>query len=414
MPCPLCGDACRCAPESQPAQIRSMMRSRFEPDVEAEASARPVAVVAEHGSSEASPNLEKRPEAGPRARFVVEREDEWNGNTVAEAGAASCETTGGRRESDAETTEHDDGQSTPVQAELLQEQEVSWKQEVAARVNHYRARRRPRGPRYPSLQLRFEASEPGWASHATGETPLPARATRQALAVERAQTEPARAEVGVAAAIVDAGLAAPETAKIIEFPRTANAPPQSLEELAEPMLDRPRILEVPEVAPLPPALGGILIEPAEQAAQEKRPGFEIPLQSAPMVRRVLAGAIDGVLVLAAFAGFAYIFFRVTEVVPSLQQAGAASAFLAGLFWAAYQYLMMVHAGTTPGLMAARLRVSRFDGSRAAQSLRRWRVLASVLSGVSLGLGYAWCFLDEDGLCWHDRITRTYLAPSARQ
>jgi hypothetical protein len=38
------------------------------------------------------------------------------------------------------------------------------------------------------------------------------------------------------------------------------------------------------------------------------------------------------------------------------------------------------------------------------------VFASVLSGLSLGLGYAWCWLDEDQLCWHDRITRTYMAP----
>ena len=30
--------------------------------------------------------------------------------------------------------------------------------------------------------------------------------------------------------------------------------------------------------------------------------------------------------------------------------------------------------------------------------------------ASLGMGYAWVFLDEDVLCWHDRITHTYLAP----
>jgi hypothetical protein len=37
-------------------------------------------------------------------------------------------------------------------------------------------------------------------------------------------------------------------------------------------------------------------------------------------------------------------------------------------------------------------------------------LASFLSAASLGLGYAWCFLDEDQLSWHDRITKTHLAP----
>jgi hypothetical protein len=26
------------------------------------------------------------------------------------------------------------------------------------------------------------------------------------------------------------------------------------------------------------------------------------------------------------------------------------------------------------------------------------------------MGFAWVFLDEDALCWHDRITHTYLAP----
>jgi hypothetical protein len=38
------------------------------------------------------------------------------------------------------------------------------------------------------------------------------------------------------------------------------------------------------------------------------------------------------------------------------------------------------------------------------------VLAACLSAVSAGMGYAWVFLDEDALCWHDRITHTYLAP----
>jgi hypothetical protein len=61
---------------------------------------------------------------------------------------------------------------------------------------------------------------------------------------------------------------------------------------------------------------------------------------------------------------------------------------------------------------ARLELTRFDGSPASRSLRRWRVLASFLSAASLGMGYAWVFLDEDSLCWHDRITHTYLGPKS--
>ena len=362
--------------------------------------------------------LERR-EADRRARFVVEREDESADKGVPETEGTTVEmpgqTVGCRScEGIAEAEEPSEPEASPVQADLLPEQDGSWRQEVAARVNHYRARRRPRSPRYPSLRLKFEPSEPAWTSPGTSATPLPTRATRQAVAVESAQLQPTPAQGAASDPMADAVPAAPETAKVIEFPRAANAPPRPLDELAEPVLDRPRILEVPEVVPPPPALGGILIEPAEPAAHEKRPGFEIPLQSASMSRRVLAGALDAALVLTALAGFGYIFLRMTTVVPPLQQAVAAAALLAGLFWSAYHYLMLVHAGTTPGLMAAKLRLSRFDGSPASRSLRRWRVLASVLSAVSLGLGYAWCFLDEDGLCWHDRITRTYMAPSARQ
>jgi uncharacterized RDD family membrane protein YckC len=94
----------------------------------------------------------------------------------------------------------------------------------------------------------------------------------------------------------------------------------------------------------------------------------------------------------------------------LQRAAGTLVALAGIFWVAYQYALVVYTGTTPGLKLARLRLDQFDGSAVPRNLRRWRVLASVLSGLSLGLGYAWCFLDEDELCWHDRITRTYMAP----
>jgi hypothetical protein len=76
-------------------------------------------------------------------------------------------------------------------------------------------------------------------------------------------------------------------------------------------------------------------------------------------------------------------------------------------------LLIVYSGTTPGLRLAGLELTRFDGTGTTRSLRRWRILASYLSAASLGMGYAWLFLDEDALCWHDRITHTYLAPRKR-
>jgi uncharacterized RDD family membrane protein YckC len=290
---------------------------------------------------------------------------------------------------------------TPGNALAARDAEA-WRREVADRVNQYRTRRRPREPRYPSLQLKFESSEPESTSPqivASGMTSVAAvrEENRKAQAAQKPVVEPVQAE---------------PPARVIPFPRASAMPPRPLEELAEPVPSRPRILEAPEVAPPPPALGGILIEPESEPVVERRPGFEVPVQSAPFGRRILAAGADAVLELSAAALSGWIFLRLTSVALPLRLAALLAAGAAAVCWTGYQYLLLVHAGSTPGLLLARLRLARFDGSVAPKGLRRWRVLASILSAVSLGLGYAWCLLDEDQLCWHDRITRTYLAPKA--
>jgi hypothetical protein len=288
----------------------------------------------------------------------------------------------------------------------------AWRNEVAARVNKYRARRRPQEPRYPSLQLKFEPYEPLPGSRsAAPEVSVSARPIHQAISLDSAAPVAEMAALKPLEYVAPAPAAPETTARILEFPRSLTfMPPQPLDELAEPVFDRPRILDVPDVEPPPPALGGILIEPVEQPALEKRPGFEMPLKSAPMARRMTAVAIDALIVLVALGGFSYLFFWITATIPPLRSAAGTIVILAGIFWVAYQYLLLVYTGTTVGLKFAKLRLDEFDGSSVPRKIRRWRVLASALSGLSLGLGYAWCFLDEDELCWHDRITRTYMAP----
>jgi uncharacterized RDD family membrane protein YckC len=300
-----------------------------------------------------------------------------------------------------------------LQTELIERQKSdSWRAEVADRVNNYRARRRPRAPRYPSLQLKFDPPEPSSTAHAATTMPaLPPTSSRLAVAMQDAVAVPQDEQPAWTGTDETRRLNLAEPgARILEFPRSLAVLAPVFDELAEPVMERPRILEVTEGELPPPALGGILMDPVEEPAQERRPGFELPLHAAPMSRRLLAGSIDSLLVISAFAAFAYIFLRVTSIVPALQQTAAISAFLVALLWAAYQYLLLVYTGSTPGLKLAHLRLSRFDGAAVPKKIRRWRVLASVLSGLSLGLGYAWCFLDEDRLSWHDRITRTYMAP----
>lgn len=295
----------------------------------------------------------------------------------------------------------------------------SWRQEVAARLNRYQSRRKPRAPRYPSLRLRFEPPETRGIPAEPSTLP-PVLTSNHALVLDEfAPTlpEPLRAATTHSAGDLEhtnqaavASAVTPVTAKIIEFPRSWTPPAPALDELADPVIDRPRILEVPEVVPSPPALGGITIEPVQQPGEEKRPGIDIPLQAATLERRVLSAVIDNLIIVTACSLFAVIFWKLTGNRPPLLQTASVLAGLCFVLWAAYQYLLMVYAGTTPGLRLAGLKLLRFDDRRPSRRLRRWRVLASFLSAVSLCMGYIWVFLDEDSLCWHDRITHTYLAP----
>ncbi len=276
--------------------------------------------------------------------------------------------------------------------------ERDWRDQVSAKVSSYKSRR-PRKDRYPSLRLQFEA---GTNRNRTTEeaASFVSETVRGPTAIENAPQQ------------TRTPIFTDSTARVLEFPRTA--PPVRTDELAEPMMDRPRILEAPELLPPPPALGGILMEAVSEPEPDRRPGLDLPLQSAALSRRALAAGVDVLIVAVAVIAFRYVFFRITGATPPWRIDVELAGCLMAALWPAYQYALLIFCGTTPGLRLARLAVSRFDGTPASRNLRRWRVLASLLSCVSLGLGYAWCFLDEDQLSWHDRITKTHLAPTSRE
>lgn len=292
-----------------------------------------------------------------------------------------------------------------------------WRNELSARLSHYRSRRKAPPPRYPSLRLPFGPAAAAVKVPDFEDSPLPdllaapdppaviseaASAVHNAVSVRDVPVLPEKQPVPANVA---------QGAKIIEFPRFAWAPPPPpSDQLAGPVMEVPRILEVPELAPAPPALGGITIEPIVVEESHKQPGVDAPLQNAPLGQRLLALLIDGLIIGTASVLFGFVFWKVTLVRPPQIQLLTFFGTVPCLFWAAYQYLLIVYSGTTPGIHLARLHLTRFDGKPTTRALRRWRVFASYLSAASLGMGYIWLFLDEDALCWHDRITRTYLAP----
>jgi len=296
----------------------------------------------------------------------------------------------------------------------------AWRDELSARLNRYRSRRKAPPPRYPSLNLPFGSVDrsSSMPTENSAFSPLDSPSSHAlALDAVRPPWSPS-AEPDARAGESTAPVARPSpphpTAKIIEFPRSAWAPPPPPpDQLAGPVGEQLRILEVPEVAPPLPALGGITIEPVPSSEPERRPGVDFPLLGASLGRRMLACVFDGLIIASASALFGYIFWRIAGVRPPELQLLGLTIGIPALFWAAYQYLLITYSAATPGLLVARLELTRFDGSSTSRSLRRWRILASYLSALSLGMGYAWVFLDEDSLCWHDRITQTYLAPNKK-
>lgn len=296
----------------------------------------------------------------------------------------------------------------------------SWRSEVAARLQRYRTRRKASSPRYPSLLLPFDPPQYRYHSSPTAA----GESTRQAGTTTESKTDltapcsqfsevprpPEQSPRQQLTQFLDPFLEI--SAKIIEFPRSAAIPVLHASDLADPVIDRPRIVEAPEVLPPPPALGGMLMEPVRNRASERSDEFGSLASTASIVRRWIAFLLDGVILGSALAAFAAVFLRLNLNLS--HERGSLLVFIEALgavtvvVWMIYDFLFLVYTGSTPGLRVARLQLARFDGTPIDRRSRRWRVVTSFLSALSAGLGYAWCLLDEKGLCWHDRITRTYV------
>jgi uncharacterized RDD family membrane protein YckC len=86
------------------------------------------------------------------------------------------------------------------------------------------------------------------------------------------------------------------------------------------------------------------------------------------------------------------------------------------FYLAYLFCIMVgfhilfwmRGGQTLGMKAWRLRVLRDDGQPLQFTDALLRYFAAILSWSVLGLGFLWVLFDQDGLAWHDRISKTRL------
>jgi uncharacterized RDD family membrane protein YckC len=286
--------------------------------------------------------------------------------------------------------------------------EQAWRQEVAARVQQHRAKRRKRSDPN-ALELDFPA-----------DTPISFTAPAEELALPQSFR-------------VEAPATRPEPPKIIRFPRPAVAYTPIVQrtvaddlELADPVWETPRILdtplEIPEGGPaapeaeqmeLLPSFADIRLDDDESESRARDEDEEddwLP-QPAPLSQRFVAGLVDAGIVFIAMGAFVLTFLKLAEEVPQSRMITLFALAVGGMLWLLFQYVFLVYARTTPGMHMAQLELAAFEGRPASILARRSRALASALSCFSLGLGYAWALVDEDRLGWHDRISQTLVQPA---
>ncbi|WP_420239971.1 RDD family protein [Telmatobacter bradus] len=146
----------------------------------------------------------------------------------------------------------------------------------------------------------------------------------------------------------------------------------------------------------------------ELLAEEELRGEARPIEAVSADWRVMATVVNFSLVLGATLAASLAAASYTEQLPSLRmvEVGSILAFIAIALL--YSLLFNVLAGGTPGMRYAQLRLITFEGSRPGRMRRLARLAAMLLSIAPAGLGLVWMIFDEDHLCWHDRLTRTYL------
>ncbi len=299
-----------------------------------------------------------------------------------------------------------------VQGELLAEIE-QWETETAA------------GPQKAPPHAASITDEP--AGEPLSAAPQKDTGTVAALKAAAAPYRPL--ELLSMEAPADAEPAMPIPANLIEFPRQLVAARRARPRLAEgplreeadasPERAQLRIFEVeassvstePVVESAVPEWHSLRLDapPAQRAAEhaDAQISFALPVHVAPASQRMMAVLVDGCCITTGWLGAVAVVLKVSASLPAGLPAAASGAGMFVLFALLYKVLFFSLADATPGMRYARIGLCTFADENPTRSSMRRRLLAVLLAGLPLGLGLVWVLLDEEGLGWHDRISRMY-------
>ena len=148
--------------------------------------------------------------------------------------------------------------------------------------------------------------------------------------------------------------------------------------------------------------------PASAATERQEPATDAAVLPASMNRRVLAAVMDFSLIASAFVAATLLALVNVKVLPSIKAMEMGSAVALALTGAFYLSLFFLLAKATPGMKYAQLEICTLAGKRPTRAQRCLRLGALMLSILPAGIGVALALFDEQNLCWHDRLSGTYL------
>jgi len=143
--------------------------------------------------------------------------------------------------------------------------------------------------------------------------------------------------------------------------------------------------------------------------EEVSPASEpVALELAAINNRILAAVVDFSLVTGTFLAAAALAASHVEVLPSIKTMEMDTAVALAVIGTLYLAFFFVLIKSTPGMRYANLQMRTFDGRVPTRGECIRRMAALLLSIVPVGLGMIWALFDEQHLCWHDRLSGTYL------
>lgn len=141
--------------------------------------------------------------------------------------------------------------------------------------------------------------------------------------------------------------------------------------------------------------------------QETLLGIDVPLQTASLEDRLMAGIVDAAFVVGGFLVFVLVFVACTAHPPAGKPAAIGAGIALFAFSLIYQILFFSFGQDTPGMRYAKVALCTFSDDNPTRKAMQRRIVALLLAASPLGIGLLWAFFDDDRLGWHDRISRTY-------